>query len=288
MSELLLEISKVEAMVAAQPEQRTQEWRDERVGKFTASEIYRLLTPVYEKRKLTEEELKQRPKTGEGSRTTMVEVEVIHKLAKGAITYVQEKVAEHFTGVAKVSESRATMWGTEIEPLAKEHYKAKTGRPILPAYFVPLSKVSGGTPDGYTTDEPLLYNSPNENYIFMRNMKETFNADTAEILCEIKCPYESYNMIKYWQMDLATFKEDHYDYYCQIQFNMMVTKKKKGRMIFFDPRQPEWLQMCILDIPEDLELQDYMVKKILAAEKMKRAIISEIEFKAELQFQYFQ
>ena len=111
-------------------EQRSQAWRDARAGKFTASEMWRLMTSP-------------RSKTAEFSDTAM--------------TYIMTKVAEEITGrVHETGPAYPLVWGEEQEPIAKQYIQEKLGIQIRPAGFVIRNAHSGGTPDGYIGDDELL------------------------------------------------------------------------------------------------------------------------------------
>ena len=74
--------------------QRSKEWFEKRLGKFTASEIYKLMG-----------------KTGFG---------------KTGETYIYEKVCEQLTGeLQEEINTKATTWGEETEPYAVDFYHKK-------------------------------------------------------------------------------------------------------------------------------------------------------------------
>jgi hypothetical protein len=54
-------------------------------------------------------------------------------------------------------------------------------------------------------------------------------------------------------------KKNHFDYYVQVQIEIMALKKEKALFVSYDPRCSEKLQMKILEIPRDEE----MIKEIL-------------------------
>lgn len=103
-------------------EQRSAEWFEKRLGRFTSSEIYKLMTS---------------PK----SKT--------ETLSEGAKTYVMEKVAETLTGQPKPSfDSIAMSWGTENEPQAREWYTKLAGIEVQEYGFITYGEHAGGSPDG--------------------------------------------------------------------------------------------------------------------------------------------
>jgi len=77
-------------------EQRSEEWFQLRRGKITSSEIHKIM--------------------GEKG------------LTETAKTYLLEKVCEHFGGVTEPAHGQALDWGTELEPVAIEHYEKVTGK----------------------------------------------------------------------------------------------------------------------------------------------------------------
>ena len=98
------------------PAQGSPEWMAERLGKFTASNIYRLMGKP-------------------GNKT--------------AQTYILERAAEVLTGrpMAEVF-GPALDWGKENEPLAKHWYTRRTGNQVQEVGYVPLDEYAGGSPDG--------------------------------------------------------------------------------------------------------------------------------------------
>lgn len=99
-------------------DQRSFEWHDLRKGKFTASQIYRLMG------------LKGIGKTGE--------------------SYVMEKVAEELGAEMPLVSTFAMDRGTEMEPYAKLHYMKAFDCKISPCSFIiaPWCDQAGASPDG--------------------------------------------------------------------------------------------------------------------------------------------
>jgi exodeoxyribonuclease (lambda-induced) len=115
-------------------EQGTPEWDNIRVGRFTASEIW----------KLTVE-----PKTNADKEAG--------KLSETALTYVSEKVAEVMTGQAKQQGyAFPLVWGTEKEPEAIEEFVNRTGYKHERVGFFPFTDHAGGSPDGFINDDAIL------------------------------------------------------------------------------------------------------------------------------------
>ena len=103
-------------------EQRTDEWLMQRRGRFTASEIHKLMG------------IKGIGKTGE--------------------TYILEKVAEELGATMPPVSTYAMERGTNLEPYAKEHYSQAFNASVSPAEFIiaPWCDEAGASPDGIVTD----------------------------------------------------------------------------------------------------------------------------------------
>lgn len=103
----------------------TDDWHRARSGKFTPSELYRLMTE---------------PK---------VKTE---KLSQGAMTYVREKIAETLT--VDISNDKifqgnnATEWGNSYEGEAIELFSDMVNAEIVTPGFINYDNNFGGTPDG--------------------------------------------------------------------------------------------------------------------------------------------
>jgi hypothetical protein len=223
-------------------------WERKRLGKFTSSEITKLLTPG--KRDMTPEELAARPKKGKGSATTQVEDYSI--LSKGALTYIREKESEIGTGTIRVMESYATDWGKSQEPHAAEAlaklYPGLKYYGITDQQFFPYTFCSGGSPDA-EHDQTRVF--------------------------EVKCPENPANHLEYRDsLTAEDLKENHLDHYAQLQMNMAIVAKKNGfpfsemEGVFasYDPRYPEHIQLHTIICPPDFDLLEKINAAIEAAE----------------------
>lgn len=115
-------------------EQGTDEWNQIRTGRFTSSEMWRLLTP---------------PKTKEAKEAG--------KLSQTALDYINVKVAETITGQQKTSSyAYPLVYGKEQEPIAIEAFCNKTGFTHEPIGFIAFSSHAGGSPDGVINDTDIL------------------------------------------------------------------------------------------------------------------------------------
>lgn len=226
-------------------EQGTPEWDAIRIGRFTASEIHRLMEPS--KREMTEAELKARPKSGKGSSAKLVYDH--EKLSDAALTYVNEKVAEVLTGQPKQQGyAFPLVWGKEHEDEAAEAFVAKTGLKIEKVGFFTYTDHAGGSPDRLVEDDAIL---------------------------EIKCPYDSVNQIKYLLLtDHYDIRREYYAYWVQCQANMMFTERNLCHFCTFDPRMKEEKhQLTHITIPADTEFHELIRKKIVQGTKEKLQLI---------------
>lgn len=168
-------------------EPHTDEWYKARLGHFTSSEWNRLFVGGRSKEEY---------------------------FGKGALTYIDEKVAEIMTGECKemVKGLPAIDWGVYYEYYAAEAYAEITGQTVLESGFYEYSPVFGGTPD-----------------------REIMN--NAKLITEIKCPYVSSNFIAACKINSGEeYKKYDQEKYAQCQGNMIVTESEICDMVYFDPR----------------------------------------------------
>lgn len=226
--------------------QGSDQWDAIRCGRFTASEIHRLMVDGV--REMTEAEKKARPKSGKGSSTTKVYIKDV--LGEGALTYVKQKVAETLTGKLKPSSyAYPLVYGKETEADAVEYFQELTGLQCETIGFCPYTDHAGGSPD--------------------RDIPED------ESFLEVKCPWQSENQIDYLMLtDHYDLKRMHPDYYWQVQSNMIFTGRNKAHFVTYDPRfQNKRLKMQHLIIPAVSEDHDLIRLKIGLAVKEKLSMI---------------
>ena len=146
-------------------EQRTPEWLALRLGRFTSSNIFKLMTNPRSK---------AAKEAGELSAT--------------AKSYVLEKAAEIiYNSPAPVAVSAAMDWGTEHEETAVKAYENITGHKVENGGFWTLGEHTGTSPDGLIQDSGLIeikcpYNRVN-------HLENCLNLETAE---DLKQKYKQY------------------------------------------------------------------------------------------------
>lgn len=227
-------------------EQNTEEWNRVRIGRFTASEIHRLMEPA--KRDMTPEELKARPKSGKGSSSKLVYD--YEKLSDSALTYITEKVAEVLTGQAKQQGyAFPLIWGLDHEDEAVEYFSKSTGLETEKVGFFKYTDHAGGSPDRFVSDDSIL---------------------------EVKCPHDSVNQIKYLMLtDQFDVRREYFNYWVQCQANMLFTERNLCHFCTYDPRmKDEKHKLTHIEIKADAQFQDLIRTKIVQATKEKLHIIS--------------
>jgi len=117
----------MDARIIIEAEQRSEGWHNARLGMFTSSEIYKLMT---------------KPK---------LKGEV---LSEGAKTYILEKVAESLTGIREeVFTTPAMQWGIDNEPLANRHLARLNNWTIEETSFIKIESLNwGGSGDGWVRE----------------------------------------------------------------------------------------------------------------------------------------
>lgn len=202
----------------------------ERLGFFTASEIHRIT------------------KSGRAK-------DVI--FGEGAITYINEKIAEIITGERKGSPATvATEWGIVNEADAIATYEKLSGKKVEyfgssnPKFFM-FNDISGASPDGLIGEDSGI---------------------------EAKCPYVSSNHIETLlnqENGQQWLKNNHYDYYCQCQFQMLATKRDKWMFISYDPRTVDYKhRLAIIELAKDNELCADIEKRLVAAKEIVKNALS--------------
>lgn len=240
-------MDQFERELAEASEQGSPIWHDVRAGKFTASEIYKLMESGT--REMTPAELAARPKTGKGSKSKFIEDP--RCLSKTTQTYIRQKVAETLTGhAAEPVFSAPTRWGDEMEPFAAEYFSQKTGMEFEILSFVEFSEHAGGSPD--------------------RKIKG------VNELLEIKCPYNSANQVDYLMLtDQWDLKREYPEHYWQCMSNMLFYGADLCHFVTYDHRMIEdrhkMMHLKIKPIPED---HNRIIIKLEMAVKEKLSILN--------------
>lgn len=186
--------------------QGSEEWEKLRCGRFTSSEIYKIMECG--KRPMTKDELAARPKTGKGSKTTQVSDP--SQMSKAGLTYIRKKVWETLTGTT-LPESYAypLVWGKEQEIFAVEEFEKRTGLKCEIVGFQKYTDHAGGSPDRFVSDDSIL---------------------------EVKAPSSDVQVDYLLMTDYFDLKNNYPEYYWQVVSLMLFTGKKRAHFCTFDPR----------------------------------------------------
>jgi len=232
-------------------EQGSENWELLRVGRFTSSEIHKIMECGW--RPMTPEELAARPKTGIGSKTTRVPDP--SKMSDRGMKYIYAKVAEILTGRPKPSSSYAypIVWGKETEAEAVEFFEKKYSIQCEQVGFQPWGDHAGGSPDRLIDEHSGL---------------------------EVKCPFLPENQIEYLMLtDIWDLKAVHPEYYWQVVSLMLFTGRKHWYFCTYDPRMIDdkhkltTIEFNWYKIEADVDL---LIKALEGAIKEKLKLISQI------------
>lgn len=190
-------------------DQGSEEWEQLRVGRFTSSELYNLMEMG--KREMTPEEKAARPKSGKGSQTNFLPDP--SKMSEKGLKYIRQKVWERLTGKPKTSPyAYALAYGTDMEPVAVEHYENLTGFKTDVVGFQPFTDYAGGSPDRLIGDDGGL---------------------------EIKCPVSDEQVDYLMLTDVYDLKRNYPQIYWQCVSLILFTDRKWWDLATFDPRMIE-------------------------------------------------
>lgn len=136
-------------------------WKSQRLGKFTSSEIYKLM--------------QQGRKKGE-------------LFGKGALTYIREKVSEILTGeeIKDLSGLNAIEWGHANELDAIRSYQDRMQIEYVTYYggaypnYIPFNKYSGGSPDAETETHCIEAKCPYSSQVHIDNLLGSLSASPIE------------------------------------------------------------------------------------------------------------
>lgn len=162
-----------------------------------------------------------------------------------AETYILEKVWETLSGKVKQGfDNFATEWGIENEPRAVSFYEKLTGASCqrvnlclneeLP-YFT-------GTPDRAVGDEGLI---------------------------EVKCPFNGAIHLRHCMINTPEyFKQNHTEYYWQIQSYLYLTDRKWCDFVSFDPRINSDFGLYIYRLERNDEEIGKLIERIKSAREL--------------------
>jgi hypothetical protein len=179
-------------------EQGSAQWKSDRIGRFTASEIYKLM----------------------GESRSKAE-----KWSELAETYILEKIAEEITGEEKYTpDTFAMAWGKEHEPIARDLYAKLIGAvridvPGFQPYVINGVVMGGSSPDG----KPVFHDPVSLN-------------EYSPFGLEIKCPNITSNHIAHLLIkEDEYFKKYFKQYYYQCQMGMLSTGLKEWTFLSYHP-----------------------------------------------------
>lgn len=163
---------------------------------------------------------------GKVTASRVVDVVAITKSGYSAsrANYMAQLVVERITGKVEESYSNAAMaWGTEHEPMARAEYEILRGVMVNEIGFVPHPTIenSGASPDGLVNDKGLI---------------------------EIKCPNTATHI------ETLLTREIPKKYICQMFWQMACTGREWCDFVSYDPRMPDHLKLCVINVPRNEEL----------------------------------
>ena len=200
-------------------EQRSEEWFEMRKGRITSSEIYKIMGK--------------------------------DNFSETAKTYLLEKVCELYGGVTEPATGAALTWGTDLEPVAIEHYEKLTKVKVEKASFILVGKYYGGSPDGLLLPKGII---------------------------EVKCPFKSANHFKHGMINTPEkFKKIAPNYYWQCVSNMVCAEVEWCDFISYDPRVKEDYRMFIFRLELDPEEATAVQDRVKVAFEYMKGLVAEIE-----------
>lgn len=186
--------------------QGSDAWDEVRLGRFTSSEIHKIMECG--KRPMTKAELDARPKTGKGSKTTLVPDP--SQMGPKGIRYIREKVWETLSGRPLPGPyAYPLVWGKEQEPLAVQEFERRTGLVTEVTGFQVWTDHAGGSPDRLIGTDAGL---------------------------EIKAPISDEQIDYLFMTDHYDLKNNYPEYYWQCVSLMLFTGRKTWHFCTFDSR----------------------------------------------------
>lgn len=207
--------------------QRSAEWHAERAGRITASRMCDVMA-------MNEPDVfKSGPRKGQAKPVNQ----------KARLDYMHQLAAERITGKAKAGpKASALQWGTDVEPVARAAYEARTGQLVTECGFVlhPRYDFIGASPD-------FLVGQVGGG--------------------EIKCPESQ-------DVHLATIEEglppEHVE---QIQGGLWVTGRQWWDFASFHPDFPPHLRLYVQRVERDEAYIAKLEAACLSLEAEVRAIV---------------
>jgi hypothetical protein len=246
---------------------KKRQWLEDKQGMFSASKISVLLSS-----KPTDAEIKKHPTL---------------KFGKGAMTYIEQVVNQCISKVEDNDfgsgifqlENGIRLEGIAIDTFLKSHYK-ELPKECINLYgegnptFFKYNQYSGCSPDCIIKIPQLKYNlgieakCPN-----IDTQRETIVElhKKALLIMKMQPEIDNYNFAR--QMAL---KEWNYQYYCQVQFQMMCFGFGKWFWISYNEMMNDiGARMIVLPIVSDKKLQTEIQIKLANANEVKNEIIAD-------------
>lgn len=252
-------------------EQRSNEWYNARIGKFSGSGASALMSSVKIKRALNNttkqsviDFIRMHDDQTDLSKMTLNDLKeladtyperMLWELSDGTQTYIEQKAAEYLTGLqVEIPMTFDMERGISLEPIAIEEWNAiyDTIAGDTPG-FIPYNDHVGGSPDFLGMD-----------------------ADGLVVGAEFKCPNQ-YNHMKY--IARISAPEDllsvHKNYYWQVIFYMLVCEADQWHWVSYHPDFPSNNVHRIIFEKEDPGIQSSL-------EQLKFALTNAVEEKERI------
>lgn len=197
-----------EGEVSSDDLQRTDEWRQERCGNFTASKFKDLMT------------CKSRAKGKNWGN-----VKWVLDFGDTAINYILEKAIERATGQPiETQETWHMRWGNHYEPEGKAAFTKKYGVPIEEVGFIKFYKCAGASPDG---ELPAF---------LPESLHGVVSGERGwPVAFELKCPA---TVLSHYKLSTNPVDESH-DYFWQVTGEMLALRTDRTIFCSYDPRYPD-------------------------------------------------
>lgn len=241
------------------------DWKRQRLGKITASEIYCLMKD--RKEPMTEKELAEWKAANPKSRTTTKVV----PFSDATFTYLNRKIMENYLPVNSESvealnmvdeyieehsiQNSAMRYGTFWEDSARERYAEEMGYNVKQVGFIPYDRfpnLVGVSPDGLVEEE---------------------NGG-----CEFKCPFSLEKHLQHLMYNTPQdLKDNEEEYYWQCYANMLVTGRDFWDFVSFNPYISYSKQIKILRIHRDEDEINSLIGRIVLAVEYIRDKMHELD-----------